>query len=92
MSSEYRYYVIVDKDFPRERPYALVRTSGTDTDTEEYFSPRLVWERNDLLERATRGSIDGEEVAIAEAEVEHYVEQLTRRFKEHEPHRHGWKS
>ena len=93
MTSKYRYYVIVGNGFPRERPWALVRAWDGNIRglvEEEFFSPRLVWERSDILQEISRASMNRDEVLIEEREVEHYVEQLTSRFKEHEPNRQGW--
>ncbi len=92
MTPEYSYHVVVDENFPRERPSALVRTWGPDTGAinEEYFSPRLAWEPSSLLEDISRGSLDYDHIRIAEHEVESYVAQLTHRYKEHERHQHGW--
>ncbi|MFI9384639.1 hypothetical protein [Kutzneria sp. NPDC052558] len=75
----WRYYVIVSDTQPRDDPFALVRARGRHE--EEFFSPRLVWERNDILERISRGSMDRDEVPITEQEAEHYQELLTRRFR-----------
>ena len=76
----YRYYVIVSDTEPRDDPFALVRAWGRHN--EEFFSPRLVWERNDILERISRGSMNRDEEPITEQEVKHYEELLTRRFSQ----------
>jgi len=83
MAREFRYYVIVSDVEPRDNPYALVRVWGPDRGipNEEFFSPRLVWERNSILNQIGHGSMDREPEQITEREVEHYVEVLTRRFK-----------
>jgi hypothetical protein len=81
--SEFSYYLIVSALHPKENPYALVRVRGPldAFPNEEFFSPRLVWERSTILNRIDHGSMDREPEKIPEPEVEHYVEVLTRRFK-----------
>jgi hypothetical protein len=80
--SDFSYYVILSALHPKENPYALVRVRGPMSafPDEEFFSPRLVWEPNNILSRIEHGSMDREPEKIAEREVEHYIEVLTRRF------------
>jgi hypothetical protein len=75
--------VIVSDLYPKDNPYALVRVRGplTSFPDEEFFSPRLVWERNNILSRIEHGSMDREPEEITEGEVEHFMEVLTRRFQ-----------
>ena len=81
-ASDFSYYLIVSDVDPKENPYALVRVPGPMSafPDEEFFSPRLVWEPTTILSRIEHGSMDREPEKIAEQEVEHYMEVLTRRF------------
>lgn len=83
MEREYRYYLIVSDLDPGENPYGLVRAWGSDSGLplEEFFSPRLVWEKSTILSRISHGSMNRDAERIEEREVELYVEVLTRRFK-----------
>ena len=79
----YSYYVIVSDIQPKWDPYALVRVRGPMSafPDEEFFSPRLKWERTRILCRIEHCSMDREPERIDEWEVERYVDLLTRRFK-----------
>jgi hypothetical protein len=90
-ASEFGYYVIVSALHPKENPYALVRVRGPMSafPDEEFFSPRLVWERNNILSRIEHGSMDREPEKIGKQEVEHYMEVLIRRFTAQREAREG---
>jgi hypothetical protein len=80
---EYRYFVVVAENYPRENPVGLVRAWGRDgrLTFEESFVPQLVWERDNLLDRISRGSVDWDSEEVSEAEAMHVLEILTERFK-----------
>ena len=83
MAREYRYYVVVSTNFPREHPYTIVRAWGSEgrAPDEEYFSPRQRWEPGDVLERISRGSMNRDAEEITEREAKQYEKSLKRRFK-----------
>ena len=89
--SEFSYYLIVSDVDPKENPYALVRVRGPldAYPDEEFFSPRLVWERSTIINRIDHGSMDRELMKIPVREVEHYMEVLTRRFNTQRAAREG---
>jgi hypothetical protein len=80
---EYRYFAIVTENYPRENPFGLVRAWGRDgrLTFEESFVPQLVWERDNLLDRISRGSSSWEEEEVPETEAMRVLEILTKRFK-----------
>jgi hypothetical protein len=79
----YRYFAIVSENYPRQNPFGLVRAwGGEDRRTfEESFVPQLVWKRDNLLDRISRGSASWDDEEITEAEAMHVLEILTARFK-----------
>jgi hypothetical protein len=80
---EYRYFVIVDENYPRENPFELIRTWGGDDGLtfEEKFAPQLAWKRSDLLDRISRTSVDWNSEEVPEAEAMRILEILTERYK-----------
>jgi len=84
MKRRYRYFAIVDLNYGLDNPYALAREwdTGPGRTAEEFFSPRLVWEPADLIDRARNGRDNNDASPITERDAQRYVELLTRRFQQ----------